>query len=65
MPNLTADKKIDTIYLGDGVYCGHDHYQVWIWCERYGEEHSIALEPGLITLLTNYERDINKKYGRI
>jgi hypothetical protein len=45
-------------YLGDGVYAGFDGYQIWIWTERDGREHAIALEPEVLTKLAKYTADL-------
>ena len=47
-------------YLSDGVYVGHDGSQFWLWAERDGREHSIALEPDTVTALYRYIDAFNK-----
>ncbi len=37
-----SGKYKDTVYLGDGVYCGHDGYQIWLYTQQGNE---IALDP--------------------
>jgi hypothetical protein len=37
------------MYLGDGVYVGHDGYHVWLYTDNGIEVlNRIALEPGVI-----------------
>lgn len=33
-------------YLGDGVYAWFDGYQIWLWAERDGQRHEIAIDLG-------------------
>ncbi len=58
MPLIT-DGLQDPDYIGDGVYVGHDGYQIWLRTERITEEgqaiiHEIALEPGVWNALLAY-----------
>jgi hypothetical protein len=41
-------------YLGDGVYAGFGGYQIWVWAEREGQEHAVALEPEVMASLAHY-----------
>lgn len=47
----------DLDYLGDGVYAGHDSYQVWVYTHN-GErvQQRIALDPRVLAELVNYAR---------
>lgn len=45
----------DPTYLGDGVYAGHDGYQVWVHTQQ---GHCIALEPGVLAALLAYDKRI-------
>lgn len=47
-------------YLGDGVYAGFDGYQIWLWAERDGQEHSIALEAEVMASLAHYVADLKR-----
>lgn len=47
-------------YLGDGVYAGFDGYQYWIYADRDGQRHSIALEPGTFTALFGWVGDVRR-----
>lgn len=44
-------------YLGDGVYVGHDGYQLWVWTQ---DGDSIALEPPVIDALNAYWARVSK-----
>jgi hypothetical protein len=43
--NLEALANAD--YLGDGLYVGHDGHQMWLWTERDGILHYVAIEPAI------------------
>lgn len=45
----------DVVYLGDGVYAGHDGYQVWVYTQ---EGNRIALEPPVLEALLAYDKRI-------
>jgi hypothetical protein len=45
-------------YLGDGVYAGFDGFQIWLWCDRFGTEHSIALDKDTYIALCKYSTDL-------
>jgi hypothetical protein len=45
-------------YLGDGVYAGFDGYQIWVWAERDGREHAIALDAQTMAALKKYAADL-------
>lgn len=55
----------DQVYLGDGVYAGHDGYHVVLWL--YGEsafsESAIALEPTVLEGLVRYHGRVASKYA--
>lgn len=48
----------DIQYLGDGVYAGHDGFQVWVYTDRLEGRHYIALEPMVLAALVGYNRNI-------
>lgn len=48
----------DEHYLGDGVYVGHDDFYVWLWTERDGHVHKIALDPAVLIALNIYLTDV-------
>lgn len=48
----------DPQFIGDGVYCGHDGYQVWVWTSNgIRDSEAIALEPGVLEQLRRYAQD--------
>jgi hypothetical protein len=47
-------------YLGDGVYAGFDQHQLWLWAERDGFEHAIAIEAETWAELCRYSTDVLK-----
>lgn len=52
-------------YLGDGVYCGYDGYQVWLIVERENGLHEIALgEDDLLPALFNYAREVGSEVAK-
>lgn len=54
------DNLIKKEYLGDdGVYVGHDGYQIWVGTVREdGQYHYIALDRSVLTSLISYARDL-------
>jgi len=52
----------DMEYLGDGVYIGHDGYQVWLTIGSHLKEKMIALDPNVLRNLVRYaENKLNLK----
>jgi hypothetical protein len=52
---MTKEELKDVSYLGDGVYIGHDGYQLWLFLSNGIGEHSfIAIEPYVIESLRSY-----------
>lgn len=52
-----ADRFHNVEYLGDGVYAGHDSYEVWVWASNgVNETPPVALEPGTLHSLIQYAR---------
>jgi hypothetical protein len=45
-------------YLGDGVYIGFDGHQLWLWTDRFGVEHEIALDASTYAALCKYSTDL-------
>jgi hypothetical protein len=41
-------------YLGDGLYATFDGYHIWLWAERDGRRHEVALEPAVYRALVTY-----------
>jgi len=49
----------DQKYLGDGVYVGHDGYQLWLSVGD-NKNWSIALEPKVLNQLIEYYNKLKK-----
>jgi len=47
-------KNPGEVYLGDGVFASFDGYQIWLRTPRENGDHSIALEPPVLTSLMAY-----------
>lgn len=47
------DKMRDPRHLGDGVYVGHDGYQLWLSVGDHLHP-TIALEPGIAQAILDY-----------
>lgn len=62
--HFQPDEKIHT-YLGDGVYAHGRVTQIWLSCDRENGEHTIALEPQVLSALMKYAVEIGwlKKEG--
>jgi|HubBroStandDraft_6_1064221.scaffolds.fasta_scaffold596617_1 hypothetical protein len=45
-------------YLGDGVYAGFDGYLMWLWTDRFGSEHEIAIDANTYFQLHSYWIDL-------
>src|SRR6478609_7222956 len=57
---MSNDELRDKSYLGDGVYCGHDGYHIWIWTsDGIRESEKIALELSAYENLVAYHKRIN------
>jgi hypothetical protein len=49
-------------YLGDGVYCSFDGYQLWLrTADRAGTLQKVALEPNVYRALVRYAQDLGKR----
>lgn len=48
--------KFDLDYLGDGVYVGHDGYQLWLTVDSHSNRELIALEPSVLEALNRYAK---------
>jgi hypothetical protein len=49
-------------YLGDGVYVSHDGYHIILSLDAQDPVNPIALEPGLLQKIVQYEKDVIKYY---
>lgn len=43
-------------YLGDGVYVGHDGYQLWLTVGSHENAELIALDPSVLVNLIRYAK---------
>ena len=49
-------------YVGDGVYAGHDGYQVWVWTSNgVVESEPIALETEVLEKLVRFNDELRKR----
>lgn len=54
---MTSKELTHKKYLGDGVYCGFDGFQIWLYTSNgLVEENFIALEPDVMASLYRYAR---------
>lgn len=51
-------EMLDMDYLGDGVYAGHDGYQVWLTVGSHHSPELVALEPETIKALVRYAKRV-------
>ena len=52
----------DMRYLGDGVYVGHDGYQIWLMTNSHvSPDDMIALDPEIFKALLQYKESIEKR----
>lgn len=49
-------------YLGDGVYVHHDGYHIILSLDGQDPNIRIALEPGLLQKIVDYEKDVIKAW---
>lgn len=47
----------DMQHIGDGVYVGHDGYQVWLTVNSHENPELVALDPSVIARLIQYSDD--------
>ncbi len=47
------------VYLGDGVYCKFDGYQLWLTTGDHRNPGLVALEPNVFEALCRAARQIN------
>lgn len=48
-------------YLGDGVYIGHDGWQIWLRTKRENGWHEIALEPSVLEAFDRYRDALRER----
>lgn len=46
----------DLDYMGDGVYIGHDGYQLWLTTGSHENPELIALDPGVLNNIIRYAK---------
>lgn len=52
-------EMINRTYIGDGVYAGHDSYQIWLVCSNGESDYNpIALDRGTFASLIHYAAKI-------
>jgi hypothetical protein len=44
----------DMDYIGDGVYVGHDGYQIWLTTGSHENQPLVALDPDVLAALNRY-----------
>jgi hypothetical protein len=49
--------KLDLDYIGDGVYVGHDGYQIWLTLHSHENTEMIALDPSVLNNLIRYAKN--------
>ena len=54
--------KQDMDYMGDGVYVGHDGYQLWLTTGSHENIELLAIEPNVLKNLNNY---FNRIFGEL
>ncbi len=47
-------KQQDLDYMGDGVYIGHDGYQLWLTTGSHENPELIALDPSVLNNIIRY-----------
>lgn len=59
MNNIFGEELQEPEYLGDGIYAGHDGYQIWIGANA--PTGTVALEPGVFLALLRYAKKVGFK----
>lgn len=54
----TTRSPIREAYLGDGLYCSFDGYQLWLRAPRLDGDHVIALEPSTFSQFIQFARSV-------
>ncbi len=56
---MSEERKPATVYLGDGVYCEDEGFQVKLWTTREGGViHEIYLGPYELQAIVNFAQKI-------
>ena len=61
-PRAGALKDVE--YLGDGVYAGHDGFNIWLVTKVDGTWHEVALDPSVAISFKAYEQALTLKYAK-
>lgn len=56
-------EKLDMKYLGDGVYVGHDGYQLWLTTGNHYNPELVYLEPSVLLALVDYAKRVGILQG--
>jgi|HubBroStandDraft_6_1064221.scaffolds.fasta_scaffold00056_124 hypothetical protein len=48
----------DETYLGDGLYCSFDGFQIRLRAPRENDDHVVFLEPAVYNALVKYVADL-------
>jgi hypothetical protein len=56
-----GEGHVEQHYIGDGVYVDFDGWYVWLYTERDGVTHRIALEPASAKELSRYFSQVWRK----
>lgn len=48
--------KQDMQYMGDGVYIGHDGYQLWLTTGSHENPELIAIDPNVLANIVKYAK---------
>lgn len=50
------------VYLGDGVYAGHDGYQIWLYTDNgMSITNKIALDPSVLAVFLEYVKSLKQE----
>lgn len=53
-------KETTIEYMGDGVYCGFDGFNLWLCCRRENGFHYVALESYTMRNIIQHARKVTK-----
>lgn len=48
----------DMEHIGDGVYVGHDGYQIWLTVNSHENPPLVALDPAVLAALNRYSQRV-------
>jgi len=64
MPGILDQSPEGGVYLGDGVYCKFDGFQLWLTVGHHQNTPLVALEPSVFAELLRVARQINQFAGQ-